>query len=188
MWTSRTSARTMPTMSSIEGSKAPALLAREAAEGAGEHTDVRRRDVAVDDEIGAVPLAPGLDVVGHAPDAEEVFRLEEQQAVLPAEPLARPHLVPHGRKTLVSQAHGPTSWTDEHRKSLAQQHEIADRPVGLTLCVDGGRCQAWSRAGELQWGRGRLPGRGADAILPPLVPRSMNSNTGGSRWSDAGSW
>src|SRR3972149_4190601 len=67
-----------------------ALLAREAAEGAGEYADVRRRDVAVDDEIGAVPLAPGLDVGGHAPDAEEGFRLDEQPAVLAAEPLARP--------------------------------------------------------------------------------------------------
>src|SRR5207249_8358653 len=40
-----------------------ALLAGEAAEGAGEDADVGRRDVAVEDEVDAVALARGLDVI-----------------------------------------------------------------------------------------------------------------------------
>src|SRR5262249_61536599 len=39
-----------------------ALLAREAAERAGEDTDVRRRDVTVEDEVDPAALARALDV------------------------------------------------------------------------------------------------------------------------------
>src|SRR5439155_1679435 len=81
-------------------------LAREAAEGAREDTDVGRRDVAVDDEVHAITLAPGLDVIGHASDAEEVVGLEEGEAVLAAQTLARAHLVPNGLEPAVTESHG----------------------------------------------------------------------------------
>ena len=47
-----------------------ALLAREAAERAGEHADVGGRDVAVEDEVDAIALARRLDVVGHPAETE----------------------------------------------------------------------------------------------------------------------
>ncbi len=55
------------------------LLAREVAEAAGEHAEVGRGDVAVDDEVDALALAPRLHSVGHAADAQEVLGLEQQQ-------------------------------------------------------------------------------------------------------------
>src|SRR5206468_1120070 len=71
-----------------------ARLAPEATEGARQHADVRGRDVAIDDEVDAVALAAGLDVIRHAPDPEQVVGLEERRAVLAGQALARADLVP----------------------------------------------------------------------------------------------
>ena len=92
-------------------------LAREAAEGAREDADVGRRDVAVDDEVHAITLAPGLDVIGHAPDAEEVVRLEEGEAVLAAQALARADLVPDGLEPAVTESHGMSPRPARARRS-----------------------------------------------------------------------
>ena len=81
-----------------------ALLAGEAAEGAGEHAHVGRRDVAVEDEVDAIALARGLDVIGHAPEAEQVLGLEERETVAPIEPFALPHLLPDGLEPAVRKA------------------------------------------------------------------------------------
>src|SRR4029453_8017395 len=59
-----------------------ALLAREAAEGAREHADVRPRDVPVEDEVDTIPLAPGLDVIAHPAQAENVAGFDEEEAVV----------------------------------------------------------------------------------------------------------
>src|SRR6267143_6778792 len=84
-------------------------LAREAAERAREDADVGRRDMAVDDEVHAITLAPGLDVIGHAPDAEEVVGLQEDEAVLAAQALARTDLVPDRLEPDIAEAHGQQS-------------------------------------------------------------------------------
>ncbi len=71
-----------------------ALLAGEVAEGAGEHADVGGRDVAVDDEVDAVALAPGLDVVGQAAEPEQVVRREQREPILAAQDARRPEPCP----------------------------------------------------------------------------------------------
>src|SRR5207237_6979162 len=57
----------------------------------------------------AIPLAAGLDVIGHAPDAEEVVGLEDGEAVLAAQALARAHLVPDGLEPDIAETHGQQS-------------------------------------------------------------------------------
>ena len=86
--------------------------AREAAEGAREHADVGRRDVAVDDEVDAVPLALALDVVGHPSDAQEVLGVEQGEAGRAVEPLARANLIPDRLEPRVAEAHVvlPVQW------------------------------------------------------------------------------
>src|SRR2546425_6393696 len=81
-----------------------AFLPREAAKGAGENADVRRRDVAVEDEIDALALALGLGVIGHAPEAEQVLGLEEREAVAPVEPFSLLNLLPDGLEPAVKEA------------------------------------------------------------------------------------
>src|SRR5439155_26517829 len=82
-----------------------ALLAREAAERAREHAEVGRSHVAVDDEVDAVGLATALGVIGHAPDAEEILGLEQDQALGGGEPRARPNFVPDRRQPPVGKSH-----------------------------------------------------------------------------------
>src|SRR5207245_6412913 len=78
-----------------------AFLSREAAERAREDAHVGRRDVAVEDEIDAIALARGFHVIGHAPEAQEIVGLEEEQPVVAGEASPRLDLVPDGRQTRV---------------------------------------------------------------------------------------
>src|SRR5262245_61253285 len=89
----------------LEGPGLP-LLAREAAEGAREHADVRRRDVPVEDEVDAIALAPGFDVIGHPAQAEDVAGVEQEETVVTGEALLVLDLFPDGDQTLVGETHG----------------------------------------------------------------------------------
>src|SRR5205814_1797594 len=92
----------------LEGARL-AGLAREAAEGAREHADVRGRDVAIDDEVDAVALATGFRVVGHTAHAQEVVGLEEEDAVVAGEALAGQDFVPDGGQANVGKVQIHTS-------------------------------------------------------------------------------
>ena len=78
-----------------------ALLSREAAERAREHAHVGRRDVAIEDEIDAIALARGFHVIGHAPEAQEIVGLEEEQPVVAREAPPGLDLVPDSRQARV---------------------------------------------------------------------------------------
>src|SRR3972149_4063315 len=80
------------------------LLPGEVAEAAGQDAQVGGIDVAVDDEEDPVADAPPLCEVGHLPDAQEVVGLEEKEAVLPGEPLARGDFLPNREEAGVPQA------------------------------------------------------------------------------------
>ena len=82
-----------------------ALFPGEPAERAGEHADVRGRDVAVDDEVDAVALAARLDEVGHPPEPEEIVGLEEPEAILAAEALTGLDLLPDERQMTIGKVH-----------------------------------------------------------------------------------
>src|SRR5262249_58267259 len=82
-----------------------ALLASEAAERAGKDADVRRRDIAVEDEVDAVALARGLDVIGDAPQAEEIVGVEEEEAVVAGEALPLLDFFPDGDQAFVGELH-----------------------------------------------------------------------------------
>src|SRR5439155_3354223 len=128
-------------------------LAREAAEGAREDADVGRRDVAVDDEVHAITLAPGLDVIGHAPNAQEVVGLEEGEAVLAAQALARADPVPDGLETAVTESHGTSP-----RPACARRSGWSIRM--LAAAVTG--CQGWPGRGLVLHGAG---GEAGDVIV-----------------------
>ena len=59
----------------------------------------------VDDEVDAVALAPGLGVIGHAPDPQEVIALEQGETVLAAQTLAGADLVPDGLEPAICETH-----------------------------------------------------------------------------------
>src|SRR5262249_50415151 len=69
-------------------------LPGEVTEGAGEDAEIRRVDVAVEDEVHPVPGLPALDVVRHPPESEEVAGLETGEAVLEVETLPGSDLLP----------------------------------------------------------------------------------------------
>src|SRR5262245_54971731 len=95
-----------------------ALLAREAAEGAREHADVRRRDVPVEDEVDTIALAPAFGVIGHPAQAEQVLGLEQEEPVITVEAATRPHLVPDGIQPHVAEAQRATSGNSLSRARL----------------------------------------------------------------------
>src|SRR5690348_17664663 len=71
-----------------------ALLAGEITKAAGEHTYVRRVDVAVQHEKDLVAVSPGLGEVRHAADRMQVIGLEEDEAVGAGEALSGLDLLP----------------------------------------------------------------------------------------------
>ena len=81
-----------------------ARLPGEVAERAGEDTEVRRIDVAVDDEVDPVSRLRPLDQVGHAPETEEVVGLETGEAVSVIETLPGPDLLPHRSQAAIPEA------------------------------------------------------------------------------------
>ena len=81
-------------------------LSGEVAELAREHADVRRVDVAVDDEVDAGAVPPRLHVVREPAEPEQVIRLEEEHSVVAGETLVRSHLVPDRGQPGIDEAHG----------------------------------------------------------------------------------
>src|SRR5262249_12106130 len=103
-----------------------ALLASEAAERAGEDADVRRRDVAVEDEVDAVALARGLDVIGDAAQAEEIFGVEEEEAVVTGEAVLLLDFFPDGDQAFVGEMQVLTS-TRWRRENYSQRPRRVSR-------------------------------------------------------------
>ena len=93
-----------------------ALLPGEVTEGAGQHADIGRIHVPVEDEEDLLSVPARLGEVGHPPEAVEILRLEEEKTVFPGEPLAGAHLVPERRQARVS---------EEGRTSIGSEHETS---------------------------------------------------------------
>ena len=91
-----------------------ALLAGEVTEAAGEHTDVRRVDVAVEHEEDLVAVQPGLDEVGHAAHAVEIVGREEGEPVLAGQALAGLDLLPDR----VEHGIAESRWSGARRRPL----------------------------------------------------------------------
>src|SRR5262249_21469110 len=101
-----------------------ALLASEVAERAGEHTEVGRIDVAVEHEEDLLAVPASLGEVGQASEPVQVLGLEEELAVLSAQPLVDADLVPDGMETGVTELYG--SGVDSKHKRLRGER----RPTG----------------------------------------------------------
>src|SRR5207247_4422349 len=86
----------------LEGARL-AFLAGEVAEGAGEDADSGRIDVAVEHEEDLIAVKARLGEVGHAAESVKILGLEEEQAVLAAEPLPTLDLVPNRSETGVAE-------------------------------------------------------------------------------------
>ena len=104
-------ASTMPMMSSTVYSNAPAspFLRAKPQNEQGEDADVRRRDVPVQDEVDAIALTPGLDVVGHAAQPEKIVGFEEKEAVVAGEALLVLDFFPDGDQAFVGEMQVLTS-------------------------------------------------------------------------------
>jgi hypothetical protein len=83
-----------------------ALLSREVAEGARQHADVGRVDVAIQDEKDLLAVPPRFGEIRHAAEAVEVLRFEEELTVFTREPDAVPDLVPDGREAGITEEQG----------------------------------------------------------------------------------